>query len=200
VYAARQLSAGVKVYALPAPPGDPVLGELAAGGLIAIHGGTELNSIVTLNGPAPLEAAARTLARIGSQEAVWLAARAENNRMPGVRELLSGEAVTRYRDRAHRQRSSAGRIKAAILIYAYALEKDDPDRARGVRGAANGFGEMANLLGDEATLDFRSESDHRQLQTNLAAWSREIRCLERQTLPTAELDRINEKLFRDYFR
>jgi hypothetical protein len=199
-YPARRLSAGVKVYALPVPPEDPVLRELAAQGFLTVHGGTWLNSIVTLNGPAPLETAARTVARIGFQEAAWLAEYSENNRMPSLGELLSREAVMRYRARAREQRTRAGRIRAAILVYAYALEKDYPDQARGARNAANDFGEMANLLGDEATLDFRSEADHRQLKANLAQWSREIRSFDTQVLPTAEMDRINNKMFQDYFR
>ena len=104
VYAARQLSAGVKVYALPAPPDDPVLRDLADQGFVTIHGGTWLNSIVTLKGPVPLETAARSLARVGSEQAAWLARYAENNRMPDVRELLSVEATKRYRARAREQR------------------------------------------------------------------------------------------------
>lgn len=200
VYAARQLSAGVKVYALPVPPEDPVLRDLANRGFLAIHGGTWLNSIVTLNGPAALDTAARTLARVGSEEAAWLARHAKNNRMPGVRELLSAEAVMRYRAQAREQRTRAGRIKAAILVYAYALERDHPDLAAGARGAARGFGEMANLLGDEATLDFRSEADHLQLKANLYEWSRQILCFETQVLCTKEMGRINDKVFDDYFR
>ncbi len=199
VYAARKLSAGGKVYALPAPPDDPVLRDLADRGFLTIHGGTSLNSIVTLNGPAQLETAARSLARVGYEEAGWLARNAKNNRMPDVRELLSTEAVLRYRARAREQRTRAGRIKAAILVYAYALEGMHPDRAGGARGAARSFGEIANLLGDEATLDFRSESAHRQLKANLAEWSRQIHCFDTQMLATPEMDRIGDKLFDDYF-
>ena len=80
------------------------------------------------------------------------------------------------------------------------MEKVEPGRAHGVRSAANDFGEIANLIGDEATLGFRSEADHRRLITNLAVWSREIRCLETQTPPSAELERASDQLFRDYFR
>ncbi len=200
VYSARQFSAGVKVYALPVPPDDPVLRDLADRGFLTIHGGTWLNSIVTLKGPAPLETAARNLSRVGSEEAAWLAQYSENNRMPGVGEMLSSEAVLRNRARARQQRTRAGRIEAAILVYAYALESDHPDRAIGARSAVRSFGALANLLGDEATLDFRSEADHRQLKANLAVWSREIRCFDAQVLPTTEMDRINDKLSSDYFR
>ena len=200
VNAARQLSAGMKVYALPVPPDDPVLRDLADRGFLTIHGGTWLNSIITLRGPAPLETAARCLARVGAEEAAWLALHAENNTMPSINELLSAEAVKRYRARAREQRTRAGRIKVAILIYAYALEKDGENRAREARGTARGFGEIANLLGDEATLDFRSEASHRQLKANLSDWSREIRRLDTQVRPTPEFDRINDKVFEDYFR
>ena len=120
--------------------------------------------------------------------------------MPGVGELLSVEATKRYRARAREQRTRMGRIQAAVLVYAYALEKDYPDYARGARGAAGGFGEIANLLGDEATLDFRSEDDHRQLRANLAEWSRAVRCFDTQVLPTPEVERTNDKVFQDYFR
>lgn len=197
---ARRLSAGVKVYALPVPPDDPVLRNLAGLGFLTIHGGTWLNSVVTLNAPAPLDTAARTLARIGSEEAAWLALHAENNRMPGLQDLLSAASVTRYRARARAQRTRAGRIQAAILVYAYALENHHPDLARGARGAARDFGEMANLLGDEATLDFRSDAAHRQLKANLAAWSLQVRSFDSRPLPTPEMDRINDRLFEDYFR
>lgn len=200
VYSARRLSSGVKVYALPIPPDDAVLRDLSASGFLTIHGGTSLNSIVTLNGPAPLETAARNLARVGSNEAEWLAKYSQNNRMPGLGELLSAKAVRRSRSRAREQRTHAGRIKAAILVYAYALERDYPDHARGARNAADGFGEVANLLGDEATLGFRSEADHRQLKANLAQWAREIHCFDRQVLSTPEMDRINQKVFQEYFR
>ena len=197
---ARNLSAGVKVYVLPVPPDDPVLRDLAASSFLTIHGGSALNSIVTLDRPASVAAAARIVARTGAVEAGWLGQYSENNRMPGVKELLSAASAQRYLSRAHEQRTRAGRIKAAILIYAYALEREHPDLAPGVRDAADGFGEVANLLGDEATLGFRSENSHRELKTNFSAWAREVRCLETQDLPSAELDRVNRKLFDDYFR
>ncbi|MBZ5585081.1 MAG: hypothetical protein LAQ30_23295 [Acidobacteriia bacterium] len=199
VYPAHDLSAGVKVYALPTPPDDPVLRDMAAHALLTIHGGTWMNSIVTLDAPAPLDEAARNLARVGSEQAAWLAEHAQNNRMPTLGELISDEAVARFRARAKEQRTRTGRIKAAILVYAYALEKNHPREAYGARGAADGFGEMANLLGDEATLDFRSEAKHRQLKANLAVWARAIRCFEKQDLPTKEMDRANGKVFEDYF-
>jgi hypothetical protein len=199
-YSARRLSAGVKVYAVPVPPDDPVLRDLGSAGFLTSHGGTLLNSVVTLDGPAKLDTAARSLASIGAREADWLAKYSENNRMPSVGELLSAEAVRRYRARAREQRTHAGRIEAAMLVYARALEKDHPDYARVARAAAGDFGEMANLLGDEATLAFRSEADHRQLQANLAEWARGVRCFDGQVLPTPEFDRINKKMFHDYLR
>jgi hypothetical protein len=159
-----------------------------------------LNSIVTLNGPAPLETAARALAHIGAAEAGWLAQHAENNRMPGVTELLSTEAVMRYRARAREQRTRAGRIEAAVLLYAYALEREYPDQARSARGASRDFGEIANLIGDEATLGFRTEADHRQLRENLTRWARAIAGFETQALVTPEINSATQKLFHDYFR
>jgi len=197
---ARKLSAGVKVYALPIPPDDPVLRDLAGASFLTIHGGTSLNSVVTLNGPAPPETAARNLARTVAPEADWLAQHSENNRMPTVGELLSSQAVEHYRSRAREQRTRAGRIKAALLTYAYALEKDFPEYAERARGTADGYGEIANLLGDEATVGFRSEADHHQLRTNLSLVAREVSRFETQVLPPSEMDRVNQKLFDDYFR
>lgn len=85
-------------------------------------------------------------------------------------------------------------------MYAYALEKDYPEQARSARGAVRGFGEIANKLGDEATLDFRSETDHRRLKANLAEWSRAVHSLDMNPLPSPELDRAASKIFQDYFR
>ncbi len=87
-----------------------------------------------------------------------------------------------------------------MLVYAYALEKEHPEEARRARRRAHAFGEIANLLGDDATLDFRSEADHRRLQANLAQWGEAVRCLDRQALPTPELNRATDKLFQDYLR
>ncbi|MCU0247722.1 MAG: hypothetical protein MUC42_14200, partial [Bryobacter sp.] len=191
---ARRISAGAKVYVLPAPADDPVLRELADRQLLTVHGGSDRNSIVTLREPPPLEAAAREFARVGAVEAEWLARFAKNNRMPGVAELLSVEAIAKSRARSREQRTRAGRIKAAALVYAYALEKDHRDRAERARSLAGGFGEMANLLGDEATLDFRSEADHHRLQANLAAWAAQLRTLPATLLVSPELERATREL------
>ena len=45
-----------------------------------------------------------------------------------------------------------------------------------------------------------ADADHRQLKANLAQWSREIRCFDTQVLSTPAMDRINDKVFHDYFR
>jgi hypothetical protein len=57
---------------------------------------------------------------------------------------------------------------------------------------------MANLLGDDATLGFRTEADHRRLRANLAQWSSEIHCFDRQEMPAPEMDRTSYTLFDDY--
>ncbi|MCW5979089.1 MAG: hypothetical protein KIT09_13495 [Bryobacteraceae bacterium] len=196
---AREISAGAKLYVLPLPPDDPTLNRFADAGWIRVHGGSALTSIATLPAPAPLEAVAAPLAEVISEEAAWLHDHAFNNRFPPLGEVFSPAAIARYRERRAVQRTHAGRIQSAVLIYAHALEPSRPDIALGVRGSVRGWGSVANFIGDETAMDYLSEERFERFRRNLAEFSEAVLALRTETLPTERLDKVSRKLFDDFF-
>jgi len=199
VYSAREISAARKAYVVPMPPEDPVLRDLASRGLVRIHGGTARMSVVTMGRQGGLEEAASLAAQIVSQEGAWLAGHAVNNVMPPPAVMFSRSGIAEWRKKLNEQRFRMGRIEVAMLVYAYALEKTSPERARGARGAARGFGSMAAFLGDESNIDFMSEARHQRFRENIRRVAQEIMALPDHVHSTPELDRAVDTLFEEYF-
>ncbi len=197
---ADALSAIEKVYVLPVPPGDRLLQRFAESGWLHVHGGSELTSIVTLGEPPDPEAATPALAAAISEEAAWLAENAVNNRFPPLRDWFSPEAIAQYRERRAVQRTHAGRIAASLLIYAWAIERREPAVAAGVRRAVRTWGLIANFIGDETAMDYLSDARFQRFRENAARFSREVLSLQRQWLPTKELDKASNDLFDDFFQ
>ena len=196
---AAEMSAGEKVYLLPMPPGDDILVQYRIYGLIRIHGGTAQTSVVTLTQPGRLDLAAPLAAEVLRREALWLADNAVNNTMPPLRTVLDPARLEEWRARMWRQRARAGRMSLAVLAYAHALERLDPETARGARNAARDFGTLANFLGDETAIDYISEQRFQRLRENLRTVAQHAPVLRRQTLPSPELSDAVERLFREYF-
>lgn len=194
-----RLSAAEKVYVVPVPPEDPVLLDLAKRGLVEVHGGSGLESVITLPARGRLESVAPLAAEIASREASWLSAHAVNNRLPPPGEILSKAALEERRRRMLEQRTRMGRIEVVALIYAYSLEPVAPERARGSRGSVRGFGEMARFLGDDSAIDFVSDARHARLRQNLARYAQALRSLRDHPLGTPELDAASDRLFGEYF-
>ncbi len=199
VYSARELPAAAMAYILPVPPGDPLLRTLEQRGLVRLHGGGARTSVITLARRASLEEAAALAGDVLAEEAAWLAEHAVNNVLPPVTDLFSPEALRARRQRLNGQRSRMGRIEAAVLVYAHALEPADPARARGVRGAARGFGSIAAFLGDDSTTDFMNDARHEQLRRNLRRVAEEAKSLRTDKFPSPRLDQAVDKLFDEYF-
>jgi len=196
---AAEMSAGEKVYLLPMPPGDDILVQYRIYGLIRIHGGTAQTSVVTLTQPGRLDLAAPLAAEVLRREALWLADNAVNNTMPPLGTVLDPARLEEWRARRWRQRVRAGRMSLAVLAYAHALERLDPETARGARNAARDFGTLANFLGDETAIDYISEQRFQRLRENLRTVAQHAPVLRRQTLPSPELSDAVERLFREYF-
>jgi hypothetical protein len=197
---ARDISAGAKLYVLPVPPDDPVLKRFADAGWIRIHGGSRLTTIATLPQARSVEEVTPPLAEAISEEAAWLHNHAVNNRFPPMPDLFSPAAIARHRERMAVQRTHAGRIEAAVLIYAYALEKTRPDIAVGVRGSVRGWGSMANFLGDETAMDYLSDERFARFKENVGRFGREVCVLRTQLLPSERLDKVSDALFDDFFQ
>jgi len=195
---AEDLSAGAKVYVVPVGPDDPSLMDLQGRGLVTIHGGSAITSIVTLK-PAPLEAVVPVVARMISEEAAWLSANAKNN-VPAPWEVVrSPAALAEWRRARVVQRGRAGRLQLAMALYAYALESTAPQTARGARGAVRGFGSMASFLGDEACLNFVSESRHQRMRQNLAEVAAAASRLGPEPASIKPLGEALRRLFGEYF-
>lgn len=64
------VSAGVKAYVMPLPPGDAMLRELEQDGLLTIHGGSEKSSVMTLTRAGDLESVASLVSGIMEQESL----------------------------------------------------------------------------------------------------------------------------------
>jgi hypothetical protein len=196
---ARDLSAAEKVYVLPLPPNDEVLRRLEQTGWMAVHGGSDQTTIATLTAAAPLEEAAAITAGILSEEAEWLARNAVNNRMPPPADLFDFNRIVQRRRRMALQRARAGRIQAALLVYAFAMERADRDRAPGVRDAARAWGTIANFIGDETAIDYVGDARFERFRHNVSEWGRTVSALRDQPLGTPEIDRLTGRLFDDLF-
>lgn len=195
---ASDLSAGVKVYVMPLPPDDPVLREFAARGLVEVHGG-RLLSVVTLPRAAKPGDVVPVFAPVVQAGAQWLSEHAVNHRMAPVTEFFSERKFNERRRVALEQRTHTGRLQLASLVYAYSLEATDPARARGMRGAARGFGDMANFLGDDATLDFTSPARHELMRRNMAALAGAAERFGQKPGDMTELGSAFRKLFDQFF-
>ena len=197
---ANDLSAGAKVYVLPLAPADPTLLDLERRGLVAVHGGSAIDTVVTLTpAPPPLAAVAPLAGPILSREASWLAAHAENNRLAPVDVALSPDRLAAWR-RAHlEQRTHAGRLELAMALYAYALEPAAPDVASGLRGAVRGFGSLANFLGDEEAIGFVDDAHHQRLRQNLATLAAVAARLGPAPADAGSLSAALDRLFDQYF-
>jgi len=98
-----------------------------------------------------------------------------------------------------RQKGHVGRIQLAVLLYAFAVEGDEPGLAAGVRRSARGWGSVANFIGDETALDYIDEAGFERFRQNLRVFAREIEVLRTQAYPSPELDQATDRLFREFF-
>ena len=147
---------------------------------------------------APAEAAG-LLATAFAEDGGWVAAHAVNNRMPPASELFSAAAQHARRARLDAQRLRMGRIEAALLVYAYAVESAGAARAPAARGYARTFGAMANFLGDDNGMDIMSDARHQQFRDNLARVAAQAADLRAQPFPSRDLEQALDKLRSEYF-
>jgi hypothetical protein len=196
---ANGLSAGIKTYVLPVPPDDPVLRMYEGEGLLKVHGGTSKSSVLTLTRPGDLPRVAKIVAETASRDALWLADHAVNNRLEPIGDLFSPDAIAARRAQRLEQRTHAGRIAVAAVVYAYALEPQHPEQARGSRDSVRAYSSIAAFLSDEWSLDFVNEQRHDRLRANFRRFGIAVGKLGQHVVPFEELSQATDALFDDYF-
>ena len=163
---AEQLSAAKKTYIIPLAPGDRMLASLKSLGWVTVYSSgavpaSSTNSSVVrlLRAPSIPEAAALASATI-TAEAQWLGRDAINNALSykDLLRMLTASGREQFQRVLAIQRGHAGRVELACIVYAWALERDDPQDARAMRQVALKMGVIASYLGDDFALDFLSQS------------------------------------------
>jgi len=196
---ADTISAGEFVHMLPLPPDDSLLVVFDEAGLVVNHGGGRETTLATLPSPAGTAALNPLLVEVVESEIDWLVTNAVPNLFPPPTMLFNVAEIRAHRARMAEQKAHVGRIQLAVLLYAFAIEQEAPEVAIGVRRSAHGWGGVANFLGDETALDYVDEARFQRFLTNAQTFAREIQVLRTQALPSIELDRATDRLFRDFF-
>jgi hypothetical protein len=163
---ADDVRAASKVYILPLGSNDQVVMAMRLRGWIAAHGGDRDTLIVTLVRRPPIGDAAAAASATISAEAQWLGRNAINNALTyaDLVRASSAAAMEQFRQELALQRAHAGRVELACIVYAWALERDDPLQARAMRKVGLGLGVIASFIGDDYALDFLSNRRFAELQ------------------------------------
>jgi hypothetical protein len=202
---ADDLSAGAKVYVLPLSPGDPFLRDEAAAGLVKIYGGTSDCAVVTLTRAGDPRQVEPIFDREIADNAQWLADHAINNQLLDVKllefpRLTSAAELNLRHAQVERQRAHAGRMEAATLLYAYAMERSRPEIAKALRAAALGFGNLASFLSDGDAVGDESAAEHARFRRDIGALAAVMRAHPVDPTSSLAVRRAFVRLFEDYFR
>lgn len=192
---AELLPSGGKTFIVPLAADDATMADLVERGWVHVHGGSATTSVVTLtSSPAPIQDVMPVVHRIIADEADWLADHARNNvRAP------AGVDRDAWQRLMAEQRIHAGRLYAASVVYAHALERRNPAEARTMRTMTRGFGSLANFLGDEGALGFIDDDGHSRLLANLRRVAGEARKLTVKPAGVRALWVEIVQLFDEYF-
>jgi len=167
---ADEVPAADKVYVLALPPDDEHLRALERRGWLSVHGGGAWSSVVTLGARPALDDARRELNATLARDALWIAESCEHNAMGDVLAFVADpQELARRRSARDACRARLARIHTTLLAYCSALEPSDPGRARVCRTGTRGVGWMCALVGDEATLDFRTAAAHARMREDMRA-------------------------------
>jgi hypothetical protein len=123
-----------------------------------VYGGVGANSVITLSNALPLDGVGSAVSPVICSEAGWLSRNAIENTIGAGdwRSLVNSSAARRRQTTLSAQRTSAGRIALACLLYSRSMQSTDPGKARSLRRIARGFGVIASFLSDGMAVDFLS--------------------------------------------
>ena len=165
---ADNISAANKTYVIPLPATDPMLVSLSSLGRLIVHTGSvpSESTIVSLRTPQSIADAAVLVSATIRTEAEWLGRYAINNALSltDFWRVSSPSGRAQFIQTLAIQRTHAGRIELACLLYAWALEENDPQDARTMRQIALRLGVIASYLSDDYALDFLSQGRFAELK------------------------------------
>ncbi|MGO9453616.1 MAG: hypothetical protein ACLQDV_21590 [Candidatus Binataceae bacterium] len=200
---ALDLSAGVKLYVIPLAPDDPVLLAMEERGLLKVWGGTGDTAVMTLDHRGDPDVLRPIVMQILEDSAEWLGHNAIDNEMappPVLIKRLHPAALEAHRREMDVQRSRAGRMEVACLVYAYAIEPISPHMAESFRNRAWGFAEMGSFLSDDDPLGYISDERHQQFCDNMLALAQTLKQSPAQNpFFTSQVSDAFDRLFDDYF-
>src|SRR5207245_2721648 len=130
-----------------------------------VHGDDGKTVVANLVRRPPIADAAAAASEIISVEAQWLGRNTINNALSyaDLVRASSAAAMGQFRQQLAIQRAHAGRVELACIVYAWALEPDDPQLAYAMRKVALGIGVIASFIGDDYALDFLSNGRFAEL-------------------------------------
>jgi hypothetical protein len=167
---AQAMSVGEKTFLLPAPAADGTFAAWQEKGLVRVHGGGRWSAVLTFERRPSVEEATEVARAAWAEDAAWIARNCERNALGDWVDIFTDprEIPRRRRERGY-CRTRIAHMAGAMLLYSYAYEGSDPARASLAAEAARGLGWTAALVGDEATLDFRTVRAHEQMREDMAA-------------------------------
>jgi hypothetical protein len=170
---ADDIGVAEKRYILALPPDDEALAGWAARGWLRVLGGGRWSAVIRFTvRPTPAEAVAAVRAA-WVRDGGWIAATCERNEFGDPVQLFADPAEVPRRAAVRGEcRRRMARLQVVTLLSTYAIEPTDPAFARRVRSGALALGWLSSLVGDEATLDFRSATAHARFREDMAAVSR----------------------------
>jgi len=152
-----------------APDDEAVLGWARAGWL-DVHGGGRWSTVLTFHTRPEPAAAWSAMRACLARDAAWVAEHCEPNVLGDPRELFGDPQEIPRRARVRGEcRARVARMEIALLLYAYAIEPSDSQRARRAREGARGLGWMQALVGDPEALDYRTAATHAEMRENMRA-------------------------------
>jgi hypothetical protein len=195
---ADNLPAEDKVYVVPLNPSDWMLAAMKSRSWIDVSGGDDEHAIVRLAQRPSIDVASAAASEIISREAAWLGNNAINNALSvaDLPRLMSAVAMAEFREELAIQREHQGRLELAAVIYAWALEPDDPEQAFAMRRVALRLGVIASYLGDDSALDFVSGGNFADLREHFLELSMHSTRLALDPSPSVELMASFDSLLR----
>lgn len=167
---AKDIRVGDRAYVLPLSPEDLLLRDWQGRGFLTVHGGGRWTSVVTFERRLSVKRAVHTRNLAWQSEAQWFASHCEHIAPGDWFAVFTDPAeIPRQRTAREQCRTPVGRIEAALLLWAYALEPHKWELSRNVHDCAKGLIKLAAIVGNESIAEYRTPAWHQQMREKMEA-------------------------------